>query len=319
MRLRDGLRVLPRSTDEVQVGTDPRWAVRVTDLLPDEVRALVEHGADLPAGSDRLRAVSGELVDAGLAARPARARTAGAGPAAADLTLWGLLEGDPGRAKVAARSSRVVGVLGLGPTGAAVAVMLAAAGVGTVLLDDERPVRSSDVGVGGYRWGDVGSRRDVVVARLIRDTAPRTRTGTTREPDLVVLVEHGAADPVRAPVLLSTGVPHLSVVLTEAGAQVGPLVVAGDGPCLTCLDLHRADLDSAWPAVADALARPQVPGDEPGTLVASAAASSVTLCLDHLDGRLADGAWEIALPDVVPRRRDWAVHPSCGCTAQSWQ
>ena len=36
MRLRAGLRVLRRTATEVQVGTDPRWAVRLPDLTPDE-------------------------------------------------------------------------------------------------------------------------------------------------------------------------------------------------------------------------------------------------------------------------------------------
>ena len=41
MRLRAGLRVLRRSGDEAQVGTDPRWAVRLTGLAPGEVDTLV--------------------------------------------------------------------------------------------------------------------------------------------------------------------------------------------------------------------------------------------------------------------------------------
>ena len=41
MRLRAGLPVLRRAVDEVQVGTDPRWAVRLTGLTPREVEALL--------------------------------------------------------------------------------------------------------------------------------------------------------------------------------------------------------------------------------------------------------------------------------------
>src|SRR5690606_35179482 len=40
MRLRPGVRVLWRAPGEVQVGTDPRWALRLTGLLPAEERAL---------------------------------------------------------------------------------------------------------------------------------------------------------------------------------------------------------------------------------------------------------------------------------------
>ena len=41
MRLRPGLRALRRGDGEVQVGTDPRWAVRLTGLTPDDVDTLV--------------------------------------------------------------------------------------------------------------------------------------------------------------------------------------------------------------------------------------------------------------------------------------
>lgn len=331
MRLREGLRVVRRSDTEVQIGTDPRWAVRVTDLTPDEVVALL--AADgvpgpssavgsstahhvLPTHTARLRTVCDQLVAAQLA-EPAPAGRSVRGTGTADAQAWDLQDGS-GRARVAARAQRVVGVLGLGPTGTTAAVTLAAAGVGTVLVDDARPVRSTDVGACGYRWSDVGRQRDTVVARMVRDAAPRAAVESSRVPDLVVVVEHGATDPVRAADVLATGVPHLSVVVREADVVVGPLVVDGDGPCLRCLDLHRADADPAWAVVADGLARPARDGDEVGILAGAAAATAAAAALAYLDRRAPLSAtYEIGLPDALPRRRDWAVHPSCGCTAQS--
>ena len=318
MRLREGLRVVRRSGSEVQIGVDPRWAVRIADLAPDEVAALVEADepgrGTLPTTTRRLRDVAAQLAVAQLAEPPGAERRMNV-PAMADARMWDLHAGD-GRARIARRAGRTVGVLGLGPTGATVAVTLAAAGVGTVLVDDQRPVRSTDVGPCGFRWGDVGRDREQVVTRLLRDTAPDVVVDASSEPDLLVLVEHGASDTVRAATLMAADLPHLAVVVRDADVVVGPLVVAGAGPCLRCLDLRRSEVDDAWLTVADALSRPARDGAEPGvlaTVAGSLAAAAVLAYLDN-DARLT-ATYEMDLVDAVPRKREWAVHPSCGCTA----
>lgn len=329
MRLRAGLRVLRRTATEVQVGTDPRWAVRLPDLTPAEADLLesvdprtdLTDVAHLVAGRsvdpDRVRALVDELVGAGLTVAGPR-RSVLRGPAAVDAAVWSLLRPDgDGAALVQARADRVVAVLGLGPTGLGIAVGLAAAGVGTVLVDDARPVRSTDVGLCGYRWADAGSAREHVTARLLRDVAPHVSTASERTPDVVVLVEDGVADPARSPVLVTGGIAHLGVVVREADTVVGPFVVPGAGPCLRCLDLHRADADASWPTVAAQLHVGGV-ADEAGQVAAVCAglgAAAVLAHLDHTPGLAPGVTYEVALPDAVPRRRTWAVHPECGCTA----
>lgn len=326
MRLRPGLRVLTRTDGEVQVGTDPRWAVRLDGLTERETAALLALGAG--ADSDQLAADTGArlgelaalLRDAGLAA-PDRRSPAVLGPAAADATVWGLLRPDGDGARVVdARRAAVVGVVGLGPIGLATAGTLAAAGVGTVLVDDASPVRSVDVGVCGYRWSDVGSVRERAAARVLRDIAPDVRTDSAAEPDVVAVVEHGAADPARTELLLGTGTVHLPVLVREADAVVGPLVVPGIGPCLRCLDLHRADADPCWPRiVAQLVGAP--PAAEVGAMAAVCAGLAAAAVLRAVDDppartRLRTGTtFEVGLPDVLPRTRTWEVHPDCGCTS----
>ncbi|WP_315097853.1 thiamine biosynthesis protein ThiF [uncultured Cellulomonas sp.] len=329
MRLRAGLQVLRRTSTEVQVGTDPRWAVRLPDLTPAEVDLLLTVDprtdlTDLPRAAaargvdvDRAQALVAALVDARLT-QDGPPRAAVRGPAAVDVDVWSLLRADgDGAGLVRARAERVVAVLGLGPTGLGIAVGLAAAGVGTVLVDDERPVRSTDVGVSGYRWADAGSARQRVATRLLRDVAPDVSTAAERPADIVVLVEDGVADPLRGPVLVAGGTPHLSVVVRQADTVVGPLVVPGVGPCLRCLDLLRTDADPSWPTIA-AQHRPVALGGEPGvvaTVCAGLGASAVLAQLDRVPGLAPGATFEVALPDAVPRRRTWAVHPECGCTA----
>lgn len=312
MRLRAGLRVLRRSGDEAQVGTDPRWAVRLTGLAPGEVDTLVAHG--LRDDGPRLRALVDDLALAGLVVPDDTPP-----PRAADDAAWGLLrpDDDPA-ARAGRRADACVGVVGLGATGVGIATGLAAAGVGTVLLDDERTVRPGDVAGTGYRWGDVGRPREEATARALRDVRPGVAVGGVAAPDLLVVVEGAAADPARGERLMSLDVPHLSVVVREADTVVGPLVVsAGEGragPCLRCLDLHRADRDPAWPLLLSQLTGSEP--DEPGPVAAVAAGLAVAAVLGVVDGvpPLVGRTWEVGLPDAVPRERTWTPHPRCGCT-----
>ena len=338
MRLRTGLRVLWRARDEVQIGTDPRWAVRLTDLTapeihllrelddgvgPRELRALAEASGVPAARLDALLA----LLDEAQVTAPDGARrrlatgapTPGTGPDSATWTR--LLDDGAGAALVAARRDRTVGLHGAGRLGLSMAVTLAAAGVGCVLVDDDRPVSAGDLGVGGYTARDLQTPRREAAARLLRAVAPDVRTtgppGTA--PDVMVLVEHGAADTPRARILMSTSVVHLSVVVREADVLIGPLVIPGSSACLRCLDLHRTDADDRWPVLAAQLAGALAPvgvGEE-SVLAAIGGALAAGQVLAQLDGtvpRTRGAAFEVALPDAVPRLRDWPVHPGCGCT-----
>lgn len=325
MRLRGGLPVLWRGLTELQVGTDPRWSTALTDLSPAAARAL----AGLPSGSDvrllrsrldaagtptdEVEAVIGHLRRAALLVDAATPR-----PTTPDALAWSLVDG-PG-AGPDARTREAVRVEGLGRVGLRIAAALATGGVGTLDLVDPAPVAPGDVEVGGYGAQDVGSSRVGAAARVLHDAVPGVRlTRTSRPPALVVLVEHHVADPVRHRDLLADGVPHLSVVIREASVLVGPLVRPGDGPCLRCLELHRADRDERWPALAAQLvaSRSSLLGGEEVTLAAVGAGLAAAQCLAHLDrrGTAATGtALEVRLPDVVPRSLTWGTHPGCGCT-----
>jgi hypothetical protein len=135
-----------------------------------------------------------------------------------------------------------------------------------------------------------------------------------------VLVERDAVNPATALSLVTAGTTHLSVVVREADALVGSLVVPGAGPRLRCLDLHRAGLDPSWPTVAAQLVlRPATttpPSGEPGILAGVCGALAAAEVLAHLDGgspATRGASYEVTLPGVAPRLRPWVVHPDCGC------
>lgn len=326
MRLRGGLPVLWRGLTQLQIGMDPRWSVAVGDLSPAAARAL----AGLPPGSD-VRVLRARLTAAGTTPEEAEAvvehlhRAAlvvdGSEPRATtpDDLAWSYIDGEgAGRA---ARAPSTVRVDGLGRLGLRVAAALATAGVGTLDLVDAEPVAPGDVEAGGYGTQDVGLPRTTAAARVIHDAVPTARlTRPAQHPSLVVLVEQHVADPERHRELLADDVPHLSVLLREASVLVGPLVRPGRGPCLRCVELHRSDHDDRWPAVAAQLVATRAPvvGAEEVTLAAVGAGLAAAQCLAHLDGRATvrpGTAWEVRVPEVVPRRVTWSTHPECGCTA----
>ncbi|CAN5176616.1 cyclodehydratase [soil metagenome] len=147
---------------------------------------------------------------------------------------------------------------------------------------------------------------------------------TDPSPDLVVLVAAWVVGPDDHGTWLRRDIPHLPVVLGDAGVTVGPFVEPGRGPCLYCVHLTRVDADPAWPAIATQLwGRPAPPLTR--TAVAAAAAFTtrriVTRFADMRAGELPDPAtvWRI----VSDRGADGGAvsaqqrsrHPSCSCAA----
>ncbi len=321
LMLRPGTAILRLGPHEVQVGTDPRWAVRLTGLEPADADWLVglEPGGPLRGAVDH-EAANRALVEANYVVnRVVRPRGPITAPAAgaADLCVLSALRPDgAGRRTLEVRARSVVAVAGLGRLGTAIASTLATAGVGRLVLDDPRRVLVSDVGLGGHQLRDVSEPREAAARRAVAESAPGVRVTAGIRPDVVVTVDHRVADPVRLHPLMGEGIPHLSVVVREADVVVGPFVRPGTSPCVRCVELARADEDPHWPELARLLLVSGGPEFEETSLTAAAAAIATGQVLAALDGatpRAAGACLEICAPDVVPRVRKIAVHPRCGC------
>ena len=196
-RLRDGLTMLWRAPDAVQVGTDPRCAVAVEGLSPAELRWLLTFDAHPGEGphpgaasaavpAARRAELLGLLDRAGVLADEVspRGEQAALGVDAAVLCRLGL----PGREVVARRSRRTVCVAGLDAVGAHLAVTLALAGVGTLLLSDDQGVTGDDLGV--YGVDDLGAPREARLRSAVRRVRPAVRV-----PDARRARRRGAARP----------------------------------------------------------------------------------------------------------------------------
>jgi len=137
--------------------------------------------------------------------------------------------------------------------------------------------------------------------------------------DLAVVVGHYVLAPSLHAVWLRRDVPHLAVVFSDTGVQIGPVVEPGTGACLRCLELHRRDTDPAWPAVATQLLG-RGGSAQPALLVMECAAAVARVVL----GRLRDdsgasapgeasGSLRIDAETGARTTRDWTAHPECGC------
>lgn len=304
--LRTTLRLLDGAHDRGQVlraaaaaGCPAERAQALLDLL--EHTGLLDD-----AGRERT-----PLVDL---SRPERARLS------PDLASLALVRGDGGLPALALRRAVHVEVRGAGRVGMPLALTLAAAGVGTVSVEDDAPTRPEDTGVGGLGLEATGRRRGEAARELLQRTAPSMAEAAGRRPDLVVLAvgEGDARELARRLVLDAT--PHLLVEVRDTTGVVGPLVLPGRSPCLRCLELTRCDLDPAWPVLAAQLSSAgsgQAACDGPLALaVAAQGAMQVLAMVDGTsDPAALGGTLEMALPDWRWRRRSWPLHPDCGCAA----
>lgn len=152
--------------------------------------------------------------------------------------------------------------------------------------------------------------------RIIMGAAPDGEDDD--EPALAIAVSAHVHDPVVTAGWLRRDVPHLCVVTGDGFARIGPVVVPGVTACCRCLDLHRADVDSAWGAIAAQLwGRPA--RDQPPLLVGEIAARASRRALQRLTGdadRLPDSALEML--DIDTGEVTTSVsrpHPDCGCGA----
>lgn len=131
----------------------------------------------------------------------------------------------------------------------------------------------------------------------------------------VVSAETTEIDRAVTDVLLRADQPHLVVRPWLGGVLIGPLVVPGLSPCLSCLDLTRTGTDPAWPQLlAQLIRRPD--RSDPTTLswAASTTTAQVLRWLRTGGAELLGGTLELRPPDYLLRPRRWDMHPGCGCS-----
>jgi hypothetical protein len=334
--LNPALARLRRDEDTIQLGTHPartlvvggcdEAAATALELIdgtrtPEQIIADASLGGLPRAQGDRLLgilAAAGALVSASSMAasrddlfdrerlareRRALAHRGGAGPAE----------------RLCRRRSRRVTVVGASQVASHLALVLAAAGVGSLRVDDPRLVSGDEIGPGSFDVDDLGLPRSTTLRAHLGRTAPSVGIEhADATADLVVLSDLSDESSNRPPG--HDDPAQLAVSVRDGVGIVGPLVVPGRTACLRCLGLTRADRDPAWPRIVAQLHSPQ--HRRPTCEVALAtrlAGLAAQQTLAFLDGDPAvpsyDATLEIDPSDYRVRRRSWRPHPGCGCGA----
>ncbi len=336
LRLAPGRAALWRSPTCLQLGLDHQRAI-VLDDLPESLAALLKRMDGVrsttellteaqTAGSTRHEALTMlcDLYRLGLVqeasapegGRPGWHRIA----QATEATNWSVHSAHPTRSVLRQRRKAVVRVVGSGRVTVAVATALASAGVRNVDVHATGTVGAADLGT-GYLPDDIGRPRCAAAADAVRRCGPEVTCVAGRRPDLVVLSDVVVPEPAVVTELLGGRIPHLIGYAHEGIAVVGPLVWPGRSSCLHCADLHRAELDVAWPKLAAQLVG-QIPAaglactQLAGALIAEQVLSTIA---GPGAGLPAPPTWGAALQlDPVRgtmHRLPRPAHPRCGCGA----
>ena len=298
MRFRGQSPILWRRVGQSQIGTEPGHAVVLDGLSPQEQQLLDRLPPDLSPGDvyqvarwsevpvARARQILSALDEAGALTRDTPTPTSG------DALYWERLADSP-QARAHALRDGIVGVIGGCRLARELVSLLAEAGVGALLVEDE----------------ELGDWAGSLVPPV------RTRMPLETRPHLVVTVEGHLVEPLRAQGLGAAEVAHLPVVVREVSVRVGPLLAPGHPPCATCLDLWERDADPQWPAVATQL-RLLAPPPTELLLVHQAAALAARAVTDVLAGRRrpwVGHSVEVSGLEAVGVERLWAPHPECLC------
>ncbi|MFE9454488.1 HesA/MoeB/ThiF family protein [Streptomyces sp. NPDC006739] len=156
-------------------------------------------------------------------------------------------DGDP----MAILRERSIGLIGTGGIGSNVAMMLAAAGIGRLVVADSDVVETTNLTRQFlYTEGDVGTPKVEALARRVAERNSEVRVDIVNEAfdspefavrnfadcDLVVLSADTPQDVHRwmNEASVRTGVPYSCAGYLDTTGIVGPLVVPGRTPCLEC-------------------------------------------------------------------------------------
>jgi hypothetical protein len=267
----------------------------------------------------------GLLMDAATALPPIRAHARER--AMAELGALALESSSPASAAntLRRRADLTVAVHGDGRLGTAIATLLAASGLGRVLIVSDQPraelVTDFDTIPGGPLPDEEGTSRLAAVRAAIDRAAIADSTQMPREePSLVIIARDCPTDtpwidPESCESHVASGRPHLLAATAGQRGRIGPLVIPGSTACQRCVALEMVDRDPEWPMVAAHLIRPRrrIPPSTAVLANALVAAIAVDHALRFLDGHEVLAA-VLDLDRSAVRETQASIHERCGCS-----
>lgn len=180
-----------------------------------------------------------------------------------------------------------------------------------VLLTDTPPLPG--VWIESLNMADsrIAARTEIALCDEGLQTADRS------DPDAVgIILVHGAASARQLARFLRDDVAHLPIAFEPGATTVGPLVIPGRTPCLSCRDGHERERDASWPTL-----HAQLVGATRGRITANRTAEAAALVARILtEPRGAKSAKSVRVsPDGRHVWRSVTFHAECRCREQSFQ
>lgn len=308
MQLRHGTAVIHRAPGVIQVGTDWGRELVLRDLTRDHEQWLLALG--------HAAAISPFPFTGTLAPPP---------PPAGSLALQIALR-NAGYALP--RPMRHPRILFNGMESAlcpAIDMAISTGTLGLLQILDPRPYGRDMVDVLGPHG--IGRTRQAGVTSHFQGLYPWLESSTSPVCDLTIVTRARSLDHGLLGHLLALEEWHLSILIGEQGAIVGPLVIPGRSACARCLALHMSGRDPDLSAAEISAA------SHPVARLSSAAQARLTLVLtEFFDNfsrfwHLGDHSQKELLPlynqvsTILPNGRavqhTLSPHPECGCATES--
>ncbi|MGF6821619.1 hypothetical protein M2317_000505 [Microbacterium sp. ZKA21] len=129
-----------------------------------------------------------------------------------------------------------------------------------------------------------------------------------------ILLVHGSAAACQVNAYQREDIVHLPVAFDFGGVSVGPLVVPGETPCLSCRDGHERDRDPAWP-----LLHCQLVGRTDSPIAHALVAETAGVVERLLRAGSAQSSMVRISADGSRRRTAVKFHAECRCREQSFR
>jgi len=249
----------------------------------------------------------------------------------AEIIRASLLNSSDGATVLMERKFRTVHIDDLSPSGLALALGLASAGVGRVVSHDQTLVEKRDLGPSGYPSQLLGkSKLDALRALLASSPnqmsvvpGHKLSARNLEAIDCAAIVAQQALEPRRYVQWLNRDVPHLALTFEVDCASVSPLIVPGRGPCLFCLEQSRVNRDENWPVIASQLVTTKQRLDDSASRLfcAGVAIQKILSQLDSVGGfsqtekELVGYRLNLLSGEISELR--WGEHKACTCRLTS--
>ncbi len=125
---------------------------------------------------------------------------------------------------------------------------------------------------------------------------------------VAVVAVAGAASARGFAAHLAADRPHLPIAFDAGGTTIGPLVLPGRTPCLSCRDAHEKDRDPAWP-----LLHAQLIDRDPGQIAPSRIVEAANVAAWLLTTLRPGGVAIRITVDAARSRRRVTFHAECQC------